>query len=86
MKPCQGHFSDFVSTYWSKYCSNSMILKLTEEWKEKLDKELFVGVVPMNLSKTSDCIPHDLLIVKLNAYGFERNPFVFFYSYLKPRN
>ena len=55
-----------------------MILRLIEEWKEKLDKRLFAGAVLMDLS-------HDLLIAKLNAYSFDRKSLVFFYSYLKWR-
>ena len=46
-----------------------MILRLIEEWKEKLDKGVFPGAVLMDFSKAFDCIPHDLLIAKLNAYG-----------------
>ncbi len=39
----------------------------------------------MDLSKAFDCIPHDLLIAKMGAYGFETDTLVFFYSYLKRR-
>ena len=39
----------------------------------------------MDLSKAFDCVPHDLLIAKMDAYGFNFETLVFFYSYLKRR-
>ena len=39
----------------------------------------------MDLSKAYDCIPHNLLIAKLYAYGFSDKTVTFIYSYLKCR-
>ena len=39
----------------------------------------------MDLSKVFDCILHDLLIAKLQAYGFSEKTVTFIYSYLKRR-
>ena len=39
----------------------------------------------MDLSKAFDCLPHDLLIAKLHAYGFGKNSLTFILSYLSNR-
>ena len=41
---------------------------------------LFVNVV--GLSKAFDCLNHELLIAKLNAYDFSRSALLFIHSYL----
>ena len=51
----------------------------------KIDKSFFARAVLVDLSKAFDCIPNDLLITKLNAYGFDKTSLLFFYSYLKRR-
>ena len=53
--------------------------------EEKIDKSFFARAVLVDLSKAFDCIPNDLLITKLNAYGFDKTSLLFFYSYLKRR-
>ena len=39
----------------------------------------------MDLSTAFDCIPHELLIAKMHASGFDLRPLTFFYLYLKNR-
>ena len=39
----------------------------------------------MDLSKAFDCIPHEILIAKLHAYGFSRDSLKLIYNYLKDR-
>ena len=44
-------------------------MSVIEEWKQKLDKNLFCGAVLMDLSNAFYCVQHDLLLAKLNAYS-----------------
>ena len=38
-----------------------------------------------NLSKVFDCLSQDLLIAKLEAYGFDKSALIFVYDYIKTR-
>ena len=53
-----------------------------EKWEEALDKGALSGVLLKDLSKTFDCIKHDLFIAKLARYGFDLNSLSFAFSYL----
>ena len=77
--------SDHISAYRQGYSCQNVLLKLTEKWRQHLDNNQIVGAVLMDLSKAFDCLPHELLIAKLSAYGFDKNTLMFFYSYLKER-
>ena len=57
----------------------------TETWKRCLDINGIAGTILIDLSKAYDCIPHDLLIAKLEAYGFGKNALKLVYSYLTNR-
>ena len=73
--------SDFISAYRKGYSTNHVLKRLIENWKTSLDKNLFNGAVLMDLSKAFDCIPHDLLIAKLHAYGLSFDTATFLNSY-----
>ena len=78
--------SNFVAAYRKAYSTQHVLIRLVEDWKSKLDNNFIVGTVLMDLSKAFDCIPHDLIIGKLHAYGFDENALVLVYSYLKKRS
>ena len=77
--------STFLSAYRKAYSTQHVLMRLVEEWKSKLDKGYVVGAILMDLSKAFDCVPHDLLIAKLHAYGFEIEALKYIFSYLSDR-
>ena len=77
--------SKFIAAYRENYSSSHVFIRPIENWKQALDENVVVGTVLMDLSKAFYCIPHDLLIAKLYAYGFSEKSAVFLYSYLKRR-
>ena len=79
-------FSPQISAYRKSYNSQHVLIRLIEEWREYLDKDFVVGAVMTDLSKAFDCIPHDLLIAKLEAYGLGEKALSYIYSYLTNRN
>ena len=72
-----------MAAYRGNYSSNHVLIKLIENWKKALDEKFLVGAVLMDLSKTFDCIPHNLLIAKLHACGFSQKTVTSIYSYFK---
>ena len=56
-----------------------------ETWREALDKDQYVGVVMMDLSKAFDCLPHGLVVKKLERYRFDKDACNLLRSYLENR-
>ena len=61
------------------------LFKLLQPWQEELDKSSFVGTILMDLSKAYDCLPHDLLVAKFEAYGINKTGLSLIYDYLSNR-
>ena len=79
-------FSPQISVHRKNYNSQHVLIRLIEEWLEYLDKNFFVGAVLTDWSKAFDCIPHDLLIAKLEPYSLGEKALSYIYLYLTKRN
>ena len=57
-----------MGAYRKQYRTQHLLICLPEEWRANLDQYKIIGAVLSDLCKACNCIPHDLSIVKLNAY------------------
>ena len=65
------YLSPFLCGYRKGYNAQYALTAMIEKWKEYLDKtDGKAGAILMDLSKAFDTINHELLIAKLEAYGF----------------
>ena len=81
----QSIFNAMLNAYRKNYSSQSLLLKLIEDSKSKIDDDMFVGKLLQDLSKAFDCLPHGLLIAKLRAYGLSISACKLVASYLSDR-
>ena len=77
--------SGFREGYRTGYRTQHSLVRVIEAWRRSLDSSGIVGTILMDLSKAYDCIPHDLIIAKLEAYGFNEKSLRLMYSYLTNR-
>ena len=77
--------SQFIGAYRENYSSCHVLIRLTENWKESLEKGFATAALLMNISKTLGCILHNLLVGKLHAYSIRLNVATFIFSYLNCR-
>ena len=61
------------------------LFKLLHSWQKELDNSGFIGTILMDLSKAYDCLPHDLIIAKFEAYGLSKNSLKLLLDYLEGR-
>ena len=58
---------------------------MIEKLRKSLDSGGASAALLTDLSKAFDCLPHDLLIAKLHAYGIKKGSLNLLFSYLKIR-
>jgi hypothetical protein len=77
-----GLLCKYQSAFRTNHSCKTILLKLTDDWLEAMDKGLFMGVVMIDLRKAFDLVDHALLLRKLEIYGLDLNTLKWFQSYL----
>ena len=65
----------FRKGFSAQHCLITMI----EKWRQSLDSGGQAAAVLTDLSKAFDCIDHESLIDKFNAYGFDNSSLTFLF-------
>ena len=63
-------FSRYQCNFCKGYSTPQCLLGMIEKWKKTVYNGGVLGALLTDLSKTFGCIPHDLIIAKLEAYSF----------------
>ena len=74
-------FSKFQCRFRKGFNAQHCLLTMVEKWRKIPNEGGETRAVLADLSKVSDCIDHNLLIARLNAYGFEKRSLEFIHSY-----
>ena len=75
-------------THWAYrkgYSTELLLVKMSEDWKRALDKNLVVGIVFVDFRKAFDSISHSLLLQKLQGLGIAGDLWFCIKDYLSHR-
>ena len=84
---------EYIDTILSKvqcgfrkgFSTQYSLIAMIEKWRKNMDKGKSCAALLTDLSKAFDCIVHDFLIAKLEAYGFSYEALKVIYNYLTDR-
>ena len=80
------HFlNQLLCGFRKAHSTQHALFRLLQKWQKGLDSGGFIGTILMDLSKAYDCLPHDLSIAKLEAYGLGNGSLNLLLGYLSFR-
>ena len=95
-KHVSGHLMNYLREYKllistqsgfrSLHSTESILIKMTDDWLEAMDKVRLTGVIFIDLHKAFDLVNHEVLLAKLRIYGFSPSTLRWFMSYLNDRH
>ena len=78
-------FSKFQCGFRKCYSAQQGLIALIEKWESAVDSGKSFKALLTDLSKAFDCLLHELVLAKLNAYGFSLSALKLICSYLLNR-
>ena len=79
------YFSPYLCSFRKGYSTQHCLTVMLERWKKALDNGKIAGALLTDLSKAFDCLNHELLIAKLEAYGLGHRSLNYILSFLSDR-
>ena len=76
----------FASAYRANHSCEDLLAICINDWQRALDRGHFVAIALLDLSKAFDSVPHDKLLLELQACGIGGNALKWFHSYLTDRS
>ena len=73
------------SGFRSLHSTVTALLDLTNDWCVNIDKKCVNGAIFLDLKKAFDTVNHQILLKKLEYFGFDPTAITFFHSYLSNR-
>ena len=78
-------FSKYQTGFRRGFNPQSCLVAMIEKFKKSLDQGGEYAALLTDLSRAFDCLPHNLIIAKLHAYGFHKASLRLMHSYLTDR-
>ena len=66
-------FNENLDGFWKAHSAQHALLELLASWHKSVDKGAYVDSIIKDLSKTYECLSHDLLLAKRQAYSFSKD-------------
>ena len=78
-------FTKYQCGFRKGFSTQQCLLAMLEKWKRSVDNSKMFGALLTDLLKAFDCLDHELLIAKLNAYCFSLTALKLVHNYLSNR-
>ena len=79
------NLSPYLCGFRKGFSTQYSLMVMLEKWKSALDNKDIIGALLTDLSKAFDWINRELLIAKMDAYGFDRESLTLILNYLSDR-